>query len=99
MGRDLLTSDELMKFNFGEGLFMKTRMNPIESILPIINDYPIFFKQETTVYPNISNRKIELFDLDSLRLEQKAIDKLGPFEDIDRKKVKLTKSRDNNKVD
>ncbi len=38
-GRELLTSDELMKFEFGEGLFMRTRMNPIKSNLPIIDDY------------------------------------------------------------
>jgi type IV secretion system protein VirD4 len=98
-GRDLLTSDELMKFNFGEGLFMKTRMNPIESILPIINNYPIDFKPEAIVYPNLNKYKIELFDLDSLRLEKKAIDNLGPLAEIDRKKVKLTKPRDNKKVD
>jgi hypothetical protein len=88
-----------MKFNFGEGLFMKTRMNPIESILPIINNYPIDFKPEAIVYPNLNKYKIELFDLDSLRLEKKAIDNLGPLAEIDRKKVKLTKPRDNKKVD
>ncbi|MDD4623792.1 MAG: type IV secretory system conjugative DNA transfer family protein [Bacilli bacterium] len=99
MGRDLLTSDELMKFNFGEGLFMKTRMNPIESILPIINDFPIDFKQKSITYPKPDKYKIELFNLDSLRLEWKAIDKLGPLVDIDRKKVKLTKIREDKKVD
>ena len=67
-GRELLTSDELMKFGFGEGLFMRTRMNPIKCYLPMINNY-LFYKTDIIEYPSIVyTAKIKLFDLDEIRI-------------------------------
>ncbi|MDD3453632.1 MAG: type IV secretory system conjugative DNA transfer family protein [Bacilli bacterium] len=85
-GRELLTSDELMKFNFGEGLFMKTRMNPIRSTLPMIDKYKIEIPSEEVSYPSISNNKIELFNLDSYRAEKKFLEDLGELDKIERKR-------------
>ena len=38
-GRDLLTTDELINFKFGEALFLIARMNPIKSNLKQIKAY------------------------------------------------------------
>lgn len=91
-GRELLTSDELMKFNFGEGLFMRTRMNPIRSTLPIIDNYKINISREEVIYPKQLNNKIEFFNLDSYRTEKKFLEDLGEIAKIERKGRKANKN-------
>ena len=93
-GRELLTSDELMKFSFGEGLFMRTRMNPIRSNLPIIDNYKIDILKEEVIYPAVNKNKIELFNLDSYRAEKKILEDLGEIDKIERKGRKPINKKD-----
>lgn len=74
-GRDLLTTDELINFKFGEALFLIARMNPIKSKLKQIKDYPIKYKvvDEITTKQNEFYR-LEIFDLDTFRMEQELLD-------------------------
>lgn len=67
MGRELLMPDELMRFKFGEGLFMKTRKYPIKATIIPIYDYDIKIKK----VPLPSKAKdfvIKCFNLDEFRL-------------------------------
>lgn len=62
MGRELLMPDELMRFKFGETLFMKTRMYPIKCKIIPINKYPIKIKL-AKIPTNINNNEIKCFNL------------------------------------
>ncbi len=67
MGRELLMPDELMRFKFGEGLFMKTRKYPIKATIIPIYDYDIKIKK--VPLPNkAKDFVIKCFNLDEFRL-------------------------------
>lgn len=69
LGRELLMPDELMRFKFGEGLFMKTRKYPVKISIVPISDYPIKLKK--AFLPNITrDSQIKCFDLDKFRKER-----------------------------
>ena len=69
MGRELMMPDELMRFQFGEAIFMGTRMYPIKAKIKPIGDYPI--KIEFANLPTKTKEyKIECFDLDEFRKNQ-----------------------------
>lgn len=66
MGRELLTSDELMRLKFGEAIFMKSRMYPIKARIHPIMKYPI--KYELATLPKKKkNNKVKCFNLDEYR--------------------------------
>lgn len=90
-GRELLTSDELMKFEFGEGLFMRTRMNPIKSNLPIIDDYSINFRLKEVEFPKLNKIIIEVFNLDDFRIEKKVLEDLNLSNENRSSKINLCK--------
>ena len=97
-GRELMTSDELMKFDFGEGLFLMTRMYPIKSILPMIYDYNLKINEENIDYPVLEIKHINHFDLDAFRKEKKINDDLGGLAEIPEFSTKLRrKTRENKK--
>lgn len=78
MGRELLTSDELMRFKFGEALFMKTRLYPIKSKVMPVGNYPIDIKfskvpKKSKVY------EIQCFNLDEYR-KNKTLNEMDRFE-------------------
>ena len=69
MGRELMMPDELMRFKFGEGLFMKTRKYPIKATIIPIYDYGIKIKK--IPLPNkAKNFVIKCFNLDELRKQK-----------------------------
>jgi len=73
LGRDLLMSDELMRFKFGESVFMKTRIYPIKAVSLSIDDYG--FKLEYANLPKRKNNfKIDVFNLDEYR--KKGVDEI-----------------------
>lgn len=75
LGRELLTSDELMRFKLGEGIFLSARQYPIKSKFPPIDDYGIDYKIINV--PNKSKDfKIEVFNLDEFRSQQNKNDKV-----------------------
>ena len=54
IGRELMMPDELMRFKFGESIFMKTRMHPIKAHIVPISEYPI--KIKNALFPiNLKN--------------------------------------------
>ena len=66
IGRELMMPDELMRFQFGEAIFMGTRMNPIKAKIIPISKYPIKYK--VVSLPNAPREyKIECFNLDEFR--------------------------------
>lgn len=66
MCRELMMADELMRFEFGEALFMKARMHPVKAKVKPIREYPIKF--EMSVLPNNKKEiKISCFNLDNFR--------------------------------
>lgn len=66
MGRELMMADELMRFEFGEALFMKARMHPVKAKVKPIREYPIKF--ELSVLPNNKKEiKISCFSLNEYR--------------------------------
>lgn len=66
IGRELMMADELMRFEFGEALFMKARMHPVKAKVKPIREYPIKF--EMSVLPNNKKEiKISCFNLDNFR--------------------------------
>ena len=69
MGRELMMPEELMRFKFGEAIFMSTRKHPIHARIMPIGDYPIKIKMS-----NLPTKKkefvIECFDLDKFRKEK-----------------------------
>lgn len=69
IGRELMMPDELMRFKFGESIFMRTRMHPIKAHIVPISDYPIKIKKCNV--PNKSKKyDIVCFNLDEFRKEQ-----------------------------
>ena len=66
MGRELLMPDELMRFKFGESIFIKTRMHPVKATSLQIDDYG--FKVKHSKVPSKSReRVIDVFNLDEYR--------------------------------
>ena len=66
IGRDLMMSDELMRFKFGEALFLKARMHPIKSTYLSIEKYG--FKIKQAKLPSESREyEIACFNLDEFR--------------------------------
>ena len=70
MGRELMMPDELMRFKFGEGLFMKTRKYPIKANIIPIFDYNIKIKK-ISLPSKPKDFKIKCFNLNEFR-KQKA---------------------------
>ncbi len=78
LGRELMMSDELMRFKFGDALFMKARMYPIKAKIKPISDYPI--KIVMNKLPNKHKEfNIKCFDLDKFRKE-KTINNINKIE-------------------
>lgn len=78
IGRELLMPDELMKFKFGDAIFVKTRMHPIKAnIIPIAN-YPINYKL-VPLPTNSKEYKIDCFSLDEFR-KNKVINNMNQVE-------------------
>ena len=75
LGRELLMPEELMRFKFGEGLFLKTRMFPVKSKLKIIYKYGFKIKKKSLPKKEIVYVP-EYFDLNKFR-EQKAIESMS----------------------
>ena len=69
ISRDLLMSDELMRFEFGEAIFMTTRHYPIKATIMPIGKYPIKIKM-TTLPKTKKVFNISCFDLDKFRKEK-----------------------------
>lgn len=69
IGRELLMPDELMRFRFGEAIFMKARMYPVKARVMPISNYPIKIKMS-----KVPNKKkdftISCFDLDKFRKDK-----------------------------
>ena len=66
MGRELMMPDELMRFKFGEAIFIGTRMHPIKATIVPISKYPIKYKM--TILSTIPRKyQIECFNLDEFR--------------------------------
>ena len=69
MGRELMMPDELMRFKFGEAIFIGTRMHPIKATIVPISKYPIKYKLATL--STISREyQIECFNLDEFRKQK-----------------------------
>lgn len=66
MGRELMMPDELMRFQFGEAIFMGTRMYPIKAKIKPIGEYPLKIKM-SNLPSQPKNYKIECFNLDEFR--------------------------------
>lgn len=73
IGRELLMPDELMRFKFGEGLFLKARNLPIKINVIPITQYPIKIKK-SKLPSNIKKLEIKCFDLDKFRKEKIFVD-------------------------
>lgn len=69
IGRELLMPDELMRFKFGEGLFLKARMHPIKATYLPIEKYGIRIKK-TDLPKNKKEYEIVCFNLDEYRKEK-----------------------------
>ena len=81
IGRELLMPDELMRFQFGEGIFMSTRMYPIKSSVVPIGKYPI--KYNFSNLPSTPKEyQINCFNLDEFR-KQKTIDNMNNKVDLE----------------
>ncbi len=92
-GRDLKTTDELINLKIGEAIILRARMSPIQSNLKQINDYPIEFK--TTDKVKIKHKdfhRLEVFDLDTFRIEQELFND-DPPKTIPTKKANPTKKK------
>ena len=66
LGRELLMPDELMRFKFGEALFIKARKYPVKTMAIPIYDYPIKFKK-ISLPIEVKNTEIKCFNLDEFR--------------------------------
>lgn len=78
IGRELLMPDELMRFKFGEAIYMGNRMYPIMATIVPISNYPIKYKI-TKLPSEIKNYQIKCFDLDEYR-KNKVINNLNKVE-------------------
>lgn len=78
MGRELMMPDELMRFKFGEAIFMGSRMHPVKATIIPIYDYPIKYKiSNLPIIPR--EYKIECFNLDEYR-KNKTINNMNKFD-------------------
>ena len=78
MGRELMMPDELMRFKFGEAIFMGSRMHPVKATIIPIYDYPIKYKiSNLSIIPR--EYKIECFNLDEYR-KNKTINNMNKFD-------------------
>ena len=78
MGRELLMPDELMRFKFGEAIYMGTRMHPVKATIVPISKYPIKYK--IVNLPNTPKEyNIECFNLDEFR-KNKTINNMNKIE-------------------
>jgi len=78
IGRELLMPDELMRFKFGEAIFMSTRMYPIKANVMPISKYPIKYK--IVDLPRKSKEyNINCFNLDEFR-KNNIIDNMNKVE-------------------
>ena len=66
VGRELLMPDELMRFKFGDAIFIGTRMYPIKAKIMPIFEYPLKIKKASLPVEN-KKHKIECFNLDEFR--------------------------------
>ena len=78
MGRELLMPDELMKFQFGEAIFMGTRMHPIKATIVPIAKYPLKYKI-VSLPTTPKEYQIECFDLNEFR-KNKVINNMNKVE-------------------
>jgi len=78
MGRELLMPDELMRFKFGEAIYIGNRMYPIRATIVPISNYPIKYKI-TKLPSEIKNHQIRCFNLDEYR-KNKVINNLNKVE-------------------
>lgn len=78
LGRELIMPDELMRFKFGDAIFISTRSFPIKSKIIPISQYPIKYKLSHLPTKAIVN-KIECFNLDEFR-KNKAITNMNKYE-------------------
>lgn len=70
-GRDLKTTDELINLQIGEAIILRARMDPIQTTLKQISDYPIKYKITDKIKITHNDfYKLEVFDLDTFRIEQ-----------------------------
>ena len=66
LGRELLQPDELMRFKYGESLFIKSRMHPIKATSLPFEQYG--FKNKKVNLPSVHrNYSIDIFNLDEFR--------------------------------
>ena len=69
IGRDLMMPEELMRFKFGEAVFIATRKHPIKATIMPIGKYPIKIKMARL--PNKKKEfQIKFFDLTQFRKEK-----------------------------
>ena len=78
MGRELMMPDELMKFQFGEAIFMGTRMHPIKATIVPIAKYPLKYKI-VNLPTTPKEYQIECFDLNEFR-KNKVINNMNKVE-------------------
>ena len=73
--------DELMRFKYGESLFMKSRMHPIKAVSLPYNKYG-FDIQVTEVPTKHQSYEVDVFNLDEYRKRklEKEIEKLTEIE-------------------
>ena len=69
IGRELMMPDELMRFKFGEGLFLKARMHPIKATYLPMNKYG-FKINKITLPKDPKECVIECFNLDEYRISK-----------------------------
>lgn len=70
-GRDLRTPDELMNIKVGEAFILRTRMSPIKTHFKQISEYPFKYTiVDDIIFKQDEFHKLELFDLDTFRIEQ-----------------------------
>ncbi len=93
-GRDLITADELINFKVGEAIILRTRMSPIKTNLKQISDYPFRYKVTDTIEVKQDEfHKLELFDLDTFRIEQELFSNNEQVQDVPIKKASPTRKR------
>lgn len=93
-GRDLITADELINFKVGEAIILRTRMSPIKTNLKQISDYPFRYKVTDNIEVKQDEfHKLELFDLDTFRIEKELFSNDEQVQDVPIKKASPTRKR------
>lgn len=93
-GRDLITADELINFKVGEAIILRTRMFPIKTTLKQIKDYPFKYKVTDKIEVKQDEfHKLEIFDLDTFRIEKELFSNTDLVQDIPIKKASPTRKR------